>query len=241
MDFHLDKKKQEQGGLGKGGGDLDALVVRHPLAHGVLTYKEGLLWTAAWSLLALMGAYLLNPLCILIFLSGCALEMIYCLLWRTSPFRVLVSGTVKTVGGVAAVFAVDPHPSRVFLVILFLWLFFWEIGGQNIPNDWMDMEEDRLVQAKTVPVALGATWAITIIFTSLLLAVTLNGVLVGFSPMGEKFIIVAASLGLGVYLLLLPGYRLIKTRARSQAVILFNRASYYPLAVLVVNSLSLMI
>jgi 4-hydroxybenzoate polyprenyltransferase len=241
LGYHLDKKKQEQGGLGDGGGDLDALVVRHPLAHGVLTYKEGLLWTTAWSLLAMMGAYLLNPLCILIFLSGYALEMIYCLLWRTSPFRLLVSGTVKTIGGVAAVFAVDPHPSMVFLVILFLWLFFWEIGGQNIPNDWMDMEEDRLVQAKTVPVALGTAWAIKIIFASLLWAVALNGVLMGFSPMRGKFIIIAASLGIGVYSLLLPGYRLLKTRARPQAVILFNRASYYPLAVLLVNSLCLMI
>ena len=241
MDYHLDQKKLELGGLGDGGGDLDALVIRHPLAQGVLTYKEGLLWTTAWSFLTLIGAYLLNPLCLLIFLSGCVLEMIYCLLWRTSPFRSLISGAVKTVGGLAAVFAVDPHPSPAFLVLLFLWLFFWEIGGQNIPNDWMDMEEDRIVQAKTIPVELGKTWAISIIFPSLLLVVALNGVLMRFSPLGGELSAVVASLGLGFYLLLLPGYQLIKTRARPQAVILFNRASYYPLAVLTVISLSLMI
>jgi 4-hydroxybenzoate polyprenyltransferase len=63
----------------------------------------------------------------------------------------------------------------------------------------------------------------------------------GFSPLGKGFIPIAVSLGLGVYLLLLPGYRLIKTSARSQAAILFNRASYYPLAVLIVITLSLMI
>jgi len=241
VDYRLDKKKLDQGGLGAGAGDLDALMVRHPLAHGVLTYKEGLFWTTAWSLLALIGAYLLNPLCILIFLIGCALEMIYCFLWKTSPFRSLISGAVKTVGGVAAVFAVDPHPTPAFLVLLFLWLFFWEIGGQNIPNDWMDMEEDRLVQAKTIPVELGKTWAISIIFPSLLLVVALNAVLMRFSPWGGELIAVAASLGLGIYLLLLPGYRLIQTKARPQAVLLFNRASYYPLAVLTVVSLSLMI
>ena len=66
-----------------------------------------------------------------------------------------MSGAVKTAGGLAAVFAVDPHPSPAFLVLLFLWLFFWEIGGQNIPNDWIDMEEDRMVQAKTIPVRVG--------------------------------------------------------------------------------------
>jgi len=35
----------------------------------------------------------------------------------------------------AAVVAVDPDPSAAFLIALFLSLFFWEIGGQNIPND----------------------------------------------------------------------------------------------------------
>mgnify|MGYP000096088635 CR=1 FL=1 len=36
----------------------------------------------------------------------------------------------------AAVVAVDPSPSLVFLLFLFLTIFFWEIGGQNAPNDW---------------------------------------------------------------------------------------------------------
>lgn len=240
-DYRPDKQKLEKGVLGDGSGDLDAVVVRHPLAQGFLTYKEGLFWAITWSIPALIGAYLLNPFCLLFFLIGCILEISYCLLWDTSPFRSLISGTVKTVGGLAAVFAVDPHPSPVFLILLFLWVFFWEIGGQHLPNDWMDMEEDRLVQAKTIPVMLGTTWANFIIFPSLLLVVVLNGVLMGYSPLGKGFIPIAVSLGLGVYLLLLPGYRLIKTRTRPQAAILFNRASYYPLAVLTVISLSLMI
>jgi 4-hydroxybenzoate polyprenyltransferase len=241
VDYTPDRKKLELGGLGDGGGDLDALMVRHPLAQGVLTYKEGLFWAVVWAIPALIGAYLLNPFCLLLFPIGCLLEMIYCLLWKTSPFRSLISGTVKTVGGLAAVFAVDLHPSPVFLILLFLWVFFWEIGGQHLPNDWIDLEEDRSVQARTIPVELGTTWAVSIIFPSLLLVVILNGVLLGVSPLGKAFVPFAASLGLGVYLLLLPGYRLIQTRARPQAVILFNRASYYPLAVLAVISLSLLI
>jgi 4-hydroxybenzoate polyprenyltransferase len=241
MDYHPDKQKLEKGVLGDGLGDLDAVVVRHPLAQGFLTYKEGLFWAIAWSIPALIGAYLLNPFCLLFFLMGGILEMSYCLLWDTSPFRSLISGTVKTVGGLAAVFAVDPHPSPVFLILLFLWVFFWEIGGQHLPNDWMDMEEDRLVQAKTIPVVLGTTWANSIIFPSLLLVVALNVVLVGLSPLKGEFMALTACLGLGVYLLLWPGYRLIKTKARPQAAHLFNRASYYPMAVLMVISLSLMI
>ncbi|MBI4762998.1 MAG: UbiA family prenyltransferase [Deltaproteobacteria bacterium] len=241
VDYRPDKKKLKLGVLSEGAGDLDALVVRHPLARGFLTYKEALWWAMAWSLPALIGAYLLNPFCLLFFPIGCLLEMIYCLLWKTSPFRSLISGTVKTVGGLAAVFAVDPHPSPVFLILLFLWVFFWEIGGQHIPNDWTDMEEDRLVQARTIPVELGTTWANSIIFPSLLLVVALNGVLLELSPLRGEFLALTACLGLGIYLLLWPGYRLIKTGARPQAVLLFNRASYYPMAVLMVISLSLLI
>ena len=65
----------------------------------------------SWTILALIGAFILNPVCVLIFAGGCALEAIYCLLWRVSPFRTFVSGAVKTSGAVAAVFAVDPDPS----------------------------------------------------------------------------------------------------------------------------------
>lgn len=241
MDYRPDRKKLQLGVLSEGGGDLDGLVVRHPLARGVLSYKEGLFWALAWAIPALIGAYLLNPFCLLFFPVGCLLEMIYCLLWKTSPFRSLISGTVKTVGGLAAVFAVDPHPSPGFLILLFLWVFFWEIGGQHLPNDWMDMEEDRLVQARTIPVELGTTWTNLFIFPSLLLVVALNGVLIRLSPLRGEFMALAVCLAVGVYLLLWPGYRLLITRARPQAALLFNRASYYPMAVLAVISLSFII
>lgn len=241
VDYRLDRKKIEQGVLADTGDDLDARLVRHPLARGFLTVREATLWASGWALLALIGAFLLNPLCVLVFVGACILETIYCLLWSASPFRTLVSGAVKTAGGIAAVLAVDPHPSLIFLLVLFLWLFFWEIGGQNIPNDLSDLEEDRLFQAKTIPVRFGAAWTHSIIFWSLVLAVALSGILLGVSRLGGGFASLAASLGAGVYLLILPGYRLFKAEERSQALVLFNRASYYPLALLMVNSLSLVI
>jgi 4-hydroxybenzoate polyprenyltransferase len=74
---------------------------------------------------------------------------------RITHLRSIVSGAVKTSGGIAAVFAVDPHPSSSFLIVLFLWLFFWEIGGQNVPNDWTEMRVDRRIGAKTFPVRFG--------------------------------------------------------------------------------------
>jgi hypothetical protein len=48
----------------------------------------------------------------------------------------------------AAVFAVSPHPSRGFVLLLFLRLFCWEIGGQNVPADWHDLEEDQRRRAE---------------------------------------------------------------------------------------------
>ena len=137
-------------------GYLDSLMIRHPMAQGLLPFKEGLAWAAGWSIVAVIGAWLLNPLCALIFVLGAGLEALYCLLWRVSPWRAVVSGFVKNMGAVAALFAVDPNPSFSFMLMLFACLFFWEIGGQNIPADWTDIAEARRLNAQTVPVRIGA-------------------------------------------------------------------------------------
>ena len=239
VDYRIDKKKLEQGGFQSYGKDLDALLVRHPMAHGFLSFREGVIWTIGWGILALIGAYFLNPICLLIFLAGGGLEALYCLLWATSNLRTVVSGIVKSTGGMAAVFAVDPNPSLFFLLILFLWLFFWEVGGQNIPNDWADIEEDRKFKAKTVPVIFGPLWANFIISVSLALALFLNGLLLGLSPMGGGIPLILISLLIGLGFLLHPAYRLLRTKNRGGALVLFNRASYYPLALLATISLFL--
>ena len=135
--------------------DLDGVLTRHPMAKGVLDVKAGLIWTCAWALIALLGAFWLNPVCLVFFLAGCLLEVLYCKLWRITPLRTLINGFVKTLGALAAVFAVQPDPDVVFLLLLFFWLFFWEVGGQNIPNDWADIHEDRQLQVRTIPISLG--------------------------------------------------------------------------------------
>ena len=234
VDLQTDREKLRQGGFQQSENYLDAALVRHPLAQGLLSFREGLLWVVGWALVSLIGAYLLNPICVLIFLAGAVLEILYCLMWKISPFRVMVSGAVKTSGAVAAVFAVDPSPSFSFLAILFCWLFFWEIGGQNVPNDWAEIEEDTHLQAKTVLVQFGHQWAAVIILACVFITVLLNLALL--LVVEQKFPIpyIVASSIIGFYLLLLPAYRLLRTRERSNALILFKRASYYPLALLIV-------
>lgn len=232
VDHRADTAKRIQGGFRDTNDYLDAVLVLHPLAYGLLTFREALVWAIGWALVALAGAYLLNPVCVVIFVVACLLETVYCLMWRTSYLRTLISGAVKTSGGVAAIFAVDPDPSPLFLVLLFFWLFFWEIGGQNIPADWTDIEEDTSIHAATVPVLFGPRWSASIVLVSLGLAFLLNVVLLAFSPSGVHIAYIAASLAAGVFLLLVPAVRLYRSKERLGAAYLFNKASYYPAALL---------
>jgi len=240
VDYRTDKEKLRLGGFQDSRNYLDAAIIRHPLAQGFLTVTEGFAWAGAWSVVALLGAFLLNPVCVLIFLAGCSLEIIYCLMWKISPFRSLVSGVVKTSGALAAVFAVDPNPSLPFLLLLFLWLFFWEIGGQNIPNDWAEIEEDRQLQARTILVQYGAEKASGIILGSLVLAVVMNLLLVRMPFQRFEVPYLAAFLLIELVLLILPAYRLFKTRQRGDALTLFGKASYYPLACLILITIRIL-
>jgi 4-hydroxybenzoate polyprenyltransferase len=241
--YRSDKKKVQQGNLRgiEDCQDLDAMLVRYPMARGLLSFKEGLLWSIAWAILALIGAYLLNPVCVLIFICGSILETIYCLMWNISPARTLISGVVKTAGPVAAVFAVDSNPSMSYLVVLFLLMFFWEIGGQNVPNDWSDIEEDTRFQAQTVPIRLGLEQANVIIFGSIILTVILSGILLVLSNVAFELPFILAFAFVGLYFLLLPTIKLYRSEENSHAMILFNKASYYPLALLFVVIIKLLI
>jgi len=241
VDYRVDQEKVASGILAAAGCDLDGVIVRHPMAQGLLSFYDGVLWAAGWAAVALAGAFLLNPVCVGIFLGGCALEAIYCRLWRVSPFRTLVSGAVKTSGAMAAVFAVDPHPSTVFLTALFFTLFFWELGGQNIPNDLSDLEEDRRLQARTLPVHCGIGRAVSIAAAALAGTLVLNVITFQLSRLPHASFFAALALAASCYLLVRPGLRLFQTRDRSSAMQLFNRASYYPAAMLAVVLVSLLI
>ena len=238
VDCRVDRKKIQESGLRNSDHDLDAVYVRHPMAQGMLGYREGILWMAGWALLALVGSYLLNPVCTLIFLTACLLETVYCLLLKVSYLRGLISGVVKNSGGIAAVYAVDPNPAPLFLAVLFLWLFLWEIGGQNIPNDWADLEEDRRLRARTIPVRFGPEGSATIIYSSLAVASALSLVMFWVSPAKLGLPYLAGALFSGFYFLVLPAHRLFTTKGTEEASTLFNRASYYPLAMLLVTMVS---
>jgi 4-hydroxybenzoate polyprenyltransferase len=234
IDYRVDKEKLKLCGNIGVECDLDAAMVRHPMAQGYLSLTEGMLWTVAWSVVAVWGAYHLNPVCILIFAMGCLLETVYCLLLKVTHFRTLVSGGVKTAGAIAGIFAVDPKPSPLFLFVLFLWFFFWEIGGQNVPNDWTDIETDRRLDARTIPVQLGPDPANVIIIGSLTAATILCVFVFLGSPIPFGFPFLIAAMSTGVLFLILPAALLYKTKKSPYAMALFNMASTYPLALLII-------
>lgn len=234
VDYRSDVEKVRAGGYSDGEDFLDGVLVRHPLAKGVLSFSEGVLWAGGWALVAMAGAWLLNPVCFYIFIAGGVLEVVYCMLWRVTPMRALINGIVKSMGAVAAVFAVDARPSILFLFIMLGLIFFWEIGGQNIPNDWTDIEEDRRFNAKTIPVKLGLARAGLLALVCLVAAFLFSFFLVWASPLQFGALHLLAIAGLGVWLLLLPVLRLVEENDRSRAMDLFNKASHYPLSLLVV-------
>jgi 4-hydroxybenzoate polyprenyltransferase len=238
VDYRGDREKIRRKGVRTLNGDVDSFLSLHPMALGTLTAREGFIWMLGWALLALLGSFLLSPICTGIFLIACLLEITYCRLLRITYLRGILSGIVKNSGGIAAVFAVDPHPSPLFLAVLFAWFFFWEIGGQNIPNDWIDLEEDQELQAKTIPVRFGPRASMSIIFSSLIAAVGLGAAMYWVLPAGLGMLYPAAAILGGFYFLLLPAYHLSRTKASREISLLFNRASYYPVFMLLMIILS---
>jgi 4-hydroxybenzoate polyprenyltransferase len=244
VDYHADREKLARTAAGApatGGADLDAALVRHPLAQGLLSFHAGLVWALAWAAVALSGALWLNPVCGLVFVGGCLLEALYCRLWRISPLRTVISGMVKSAGAIAGVLAVDPQPDRAFVLFLFLTLFFWEIGGQNVPNDWADLESDRQMGARTIPVAWGLEAARGVIVLSSL--ASLAGLAMVFHLSAFRLTLWPGGAGLAVaaLLVLAPVGRLVAAGDARSALRLFNRASLLPPALLLVVVLRLVL
>ncbi len=217
------------------GYSVEASDLRYPLARNFLPYRSGFLWFAGWFAAALVGAYFLNPFIDVILVAAAILEAIYCLLLKITYLRTLVSGLVKSSGPVAAIYVVDPNPDLAKVLLVLAWVFVWEIGGQNIPADWNDTEEDRRVHARTIPLQLGTQIAGIIVLLTLALTVTFSLLLPRVSPLALGWPYLLAAALAGFFLLLKPGYDLFKQQEEGRmAARLFDRASYYPMAQLVI-------
>lgn len=223
------------------GYSVEASDLRYPIAQGKLGFGAGVAWFTGWYLVALIGAWWLNPWLLVIVIAAPILETVYCLMFKVSWWRVLVSGVVKSLGPIAAVLAVVPEPRLSWLGWMVAWLMCWEIGGQNIPADWNDVEEDRRVGARTIPLVFGPRAAAAVVVISLIATVALSLVLPIMSPLVLGLPYQLATLAIGVLLLLVPGVQLFRSRQSRQAARLFDRASLYPLALLALITIFVLI
>jgi 4-hydroxybenzoate polyprenyltransferase len=212
------------------GYSVEASELRYPIARGKLSLRSGMAWFAFWYLLALAGACWLNPFLVVIVLLAPVLETLYCLLFKVTYWRALVSGLVKSLGPIAAVLVVVPRPSLAWLGLMVAWLVAWEIGGQNIPADWNDVEEDRRVGARTIPLVFGPRVAGGVVLAALIVTVTLSLVLPVMSPLELGLPYRLATFAIGFVLLLVPGFQLFRSHEGRRAARLFDRASLYPVA-----------
>lgn len=233
VDYQIDKERLSLAGSGTELFHVDQVMARHPLAQGTLTFRSGLRWFSFWALVALAGAWWLNPWCAVLFVASAALEAVYCRLLRITHLKIVPSAFVKAIGGIAGVLAVDPNPSPGFVALLFLWLAAWEVGGQNIANDIVDMDEDALVSARTTLTVKGLPESVFRLIGGAFMA-TFGGVAIYFlagDGIGLLYPVGAAILGW--FLLLEPARRVYYDPGRQTAAALFNKASYMPLSFLV--------
>ena len=228
-----DDKEKVVGGL-KAGYAVEASNMRYPLAQNLISMKGGLAWFAFWFAIAVIGIWWLNPWILLILFGAAVLEVVYVKLLKLTWWRTLISALVKSAGPVAAVFAVIPEPSWAGLALMLAWLMPWEIAGQNIPADWNDIEEDRRIGARTIPLVFGLRAASVLVVLLLSLTVALSVLLLQLSPLALGWPFQLALVVAGLFLLVLPAIRLARTLDGRQAARLFDRASLYPLALLAI-------
>lgn len=236
--YRIDRKKMSDDDIYQRS-SVESSNLRHPIAQNLLSVNMAILWIVFWFIISLTGAYFLNSITVLILLTGGVLEIIYCLLLKVTYLRTIISGVVKTCGPIAAIFAVDPSPNKYFLFVLFFWVFLWEIGGQNIPADWIDIKEDKRAMSKTIPICFSLTQAGIIVCVTLILAVIVNCYLLFLSPITYTVSSIIFSLLIGAYFLLFPAYRLFRFKNSAYAAKLFDKASYYPLALLLLITLTI--
>jgi len=239
VDYRVDREKLAMPQAPAEVTRVDDIMVRHPVAQGLLTYEQGVLWCAIWAGVALVGAWWLNPFCVFLFVGSAALEIVYCKLLRITHLKVIPSAIVKATGGLAGVYAVDPQPALGFVAVLFLWLAAWEVGGQNIANDIVDMEDDARVAARTTLTVKGMQesvfWMVAAVSMACMAGVAIYWL--GAQGLGRYYPIGAAILSW--QLLLAPARKVYYDPSPASAAALFNKASYMPVCFLVLGVLAI--
>lgn len=235
LDVELDKKRLKQDSKEF---DIGSLFIQHPVAKGIISFQAGVVWVVITGLASMYFMALLNYQLWFLFLAIAVCVYLYCRLSQLTYWKFLAVATAVTLGAVAGWLAVAWPQKATFTFALFIiWTFLWEIGGRNLPNDFNDLEEDRQLKIKTIPVVFGPQRAAQIIFFVLILTylVSIPLLLTAKLPL----IFALATFLLGVYLLILPAYRLLKNPTSQMSVKLYNRSALYPVSMLLILMLTI--
>ena len=76
------------------GFDIDATIVRHPIAQGYLSPRLALAWVVGLCTITFICAAVLNLLAAFTFIVAMALEVWYCKLLTRTPWKFLITGVM---------------------------------------------------------------------------------------------------------------------------------------------------
>ncbi|MGC8659568.1 MAG: UbiA family prenyltransferase [Desulfomonilaceae bacterium] len=241
IDVRIDRERLELRKVSRSFSDIDTMMVEHPVAKGLLSFKNGLLWFIFWASIALIAIIILNPVCLLIFFISAVCEWLYCKLIKITHWKIIPSAIVKASGGLAGVYAVSPEPDPRFVALIFLWLACWEIGGQNVANDIVDLEDDLHVGAKTMVTVKGLNKSVYVLLVATSMATFAGVVIFLLAGQGVGWIYPVGASVLGYLLILAPSRMVYESPSPATAALLFNRASFMPIAFLALTVISIWI
>jgi 4-hydroxybenzoate polyprenyltransferase len=121
LDFKIDKKSLKSERIAKSW-DVDSLLVRHPLAQGVITRAEQIAWIAINGVVAGVIIYYLNFMALFLFLVAITLETIYCKMATVSEMKFLISGIMVGIGALIGWYAVGANTNIAVILFVILTL-----------------------------------------------------------------------------------------------------------------------
>jgi len=220
--------------------DLGSLFIHHPVAKGVISMTTGVVWVGCLSILSLTLISLLKTGLWPIFLVIAVCVALYSIVGRYTYFKFFFVAMAVTLGALSGWLVVAPAPLNTVTFLLFgAWTYLWEIGGRNVPNDFNDVDEDAALGVKTIPVVLGKARAGKIVFWALLASFLVSLPLLVLTGMPPVFI--GGEVLISIYLLLIPGYALMRDPRPEISRKLYNKSAIFPLVLLLLLMVNLLL
>lgn len=229
LDYSLDRKDSQR--KLKAEWDIDSALTLHPYAQGMITKTQQLIWIGVNTLITIFILHRFSDWALGLFFLVIILEAIYCTLATKTKWKGILAGLIVSFGGFIGWFAAGGDLNYSLLACIGIVYFCWEIGGRNIPNDMADHSPDRQKGIRTIATQHGMERSSQLVFGFSIITILANIVLGIMTHLGTEYIALTSLAG--VYLLVLPGFKLIQQPTSPGALNYFNKASLYPVALFI--------